>query len=218
MTDYSSSSDLRLLGTYQVGIPLLAEAPRHLTHHKLPVPSLSCCCQPLCHVRGYCEVSLSACLASAPRAHQLAPTSHRGAPPRAEALGEDGRDDAGEPCLRRTGAAHLAPTIQLRRFGHDDSRTASRRTGFARIRPTSRRHNGDASHMAGHAAVRSPSRHRVSCQRSPFVGCCASTTAGICWRRMEVEHHQVRARASAMCPSAESERESACREGVRARI
>ena len=35
-------------------------------------------------------------------------------------------------------------------------------------------------------AVRSPSRHRVSCQRSPFVGCCASTTAGIGWRRMEV--------------------------------
>ena len=35
-------------------------------------------------------------------------------------------------------------------------------------------------------AVRSPSRHRVSCQCSLFVGCCASTTAGIGWRRMEV--------------------------------
>ena len=30
---------VRLLGIYQVGVPLLAEAPRHLTRHKLPVPS-----------------------------------------------------------------------------------------------------------------------------------------------------------------------------------
>ena len=46
----------------------------------------------------------------------------------------------------------------------------------------------DASHMAGMAtqAMRSPSRHRVSCQRSPCVGCCASTTAQTRWRRMEV--------------------------------
>eukprot|EP00964_Phaeocystis_antarctica_P015505 scaffold8584_cov61-Phaeocystis_antarctica.AAC.1 len=42
--------------------------------------------------------------------------------------------------------------------------------------------------MAGTAtqAVRWPSRHPVSCQRSPCVGCCASTTAQTRWRRMEV--------------------------------
>eukprot|EP00964_Phaeocystis_antarctica_P143759 scaffold109363_cov54-Phaeocystis_antarctica.AAC.1 len=38
----------------------------------------------------------------------------------------------------------------------------------------------------GHASVRSPSRHLVSCQRSPCVGCCAGTTAQPRWRRMEV--------------------------------
>eukprot|EP00964_Phaeocystis_antarctica_P018464 scaffold10207_cov62-Phaeocystis_antarctica.AAC.1 len=42
--------------------------------------------------------------------------------------------------------------------------------------------------MAGTAtqAVHWPSRHPVSCQRSPCVGCCASTTAQTRWRRMEV--------------------------------
>ena len=67
----------------------------------------------------------------APRAHQLAPTSHRGAPPRAEARGEDGRDDAGEPAAHREqpivafstacgsgppGSYHPAAAVQSRRL------------------------------------------------------------------------------------------------------
>ena len=83
----------------------------------------------------------------APRAHQLAPTSHRGAPPRAEALGEDGRDDAGEPAAHREqpvvafstacgSGGHLAPTIQLRRFSHEDSRRGARVTQSPRVAST----------------------------------------------------------------------------------
>ena len=80
----------------------------------------------------------------APRAHQLAPTSHRGAPPRAEARGEDGRDDAGEPAAHREqpivafsteygSGGRLAPTIQLRRFSHEESRRGARVTQSPRV-------------------------------------------------------------------------------------
>ena len=135
---------------------------------------------------------------AAPRAHQLAPTSHRGAPPRAEARGEDGRDDAGEPAAHREqpivalstaygsgppGSYHPAAAVRSRRLAarspcdespsHGSVPRVAGTTGTRRTWPATQ-------------AVRSPSRHRVSCQRSPFVGCCASTTAGIGWRRMEV--------------------------------
>ena len=81
---------------------------------------------------------------------------------------------------RPPGSYHPAAAVQSRRLATRSPCDAE---------PTSRRHNGDASHIHGrhgHASVRSPSRHPVSCQRSPCVGCCASTTAQTRWRRVEV--------------------------------
>eukprot|EP00964_Phaeocystis_antarctica_P161425 scaffold133354_cov47-Phaeocystis_antarctica.AAC.2 len=81
--------------------------------------------------------------------------------------------------------------------------------------------------MAGMAtqAVRSPSRHLVSCERSPCVGCCASTTAQTRWRRMEVvevrERQSGTSRQARLAPSPPPVRASAWppkfAEGARAR-
>ena len=59
---------------------------------------------------------------------------------------------------------HPAPTSQLRRFGHEDSRRGARATPSPRVAGTTGTRRTYMAGMATH--VRSPSRHPVSCQRS----------------------------------------------------
>ena len=88
---------------------------------------------------------------------------------------------------------HPASTFQLQRIR--PRRLAARSP--CEVTPTSRRHTGTRRTWPAWprrrcARLRAPSRHRVSCQRSPCVGCCASTTAQTRWRRMEAVEVRVR--------------------------
>ena len=61
-----------------------------------------------------------------------------------------------------------------------------RRVAVARIRTTSRRHNGDASHIHGRHGHARALTFEASGELPALVGCCASTTAQTRWRRVEV--------------------------------
>ena len=76
----------------------------------------------------------SACADQPSRPSTACQSTRRGRPRRCwRARRRLSRAAPSSPSLRRAGAAHLAPTIQLRRFGHEDSRRGARVTTSPRV-------------------------------------------------------------------------------------